>query len=268
MPFPRVDRVYFKLNPLEKVICQIRFPPLLRIDSEIPSLFQEHIRSKYPQYSKKIEYRTEIPLNLGQISTELNQEATKTWPGISSQANANHEFLSENGEWSVNLTRTFIAVSTSKYTRWEKFRERFQEIFHVLNELYVPPFFTRVGLRYVDVFQRTKLGLKNSHWKDLLQPYVLGLLSSEVESHVKNYISNSEISLGDGESLVRIATSFAQRVESNEQVFIVDSDFHNERKSDLKMVDAKLDFLNSRATRLIQWMITPKLFNAMEPTKI
>ena len=48
MPFPEATRVIYHKNPLTDVICQLRFPPILKIDSEIPSLFQDTIREQYP----------------------------------------------------------------------------------------------------------------------------------------------------------------------------------------------------------------------------
>ena len=43
MAFPDVARVLYRRNPIELAVCQFRFPPILRIDAEIPSQFQERI---------------------------------------------------------------------------------------------------------------------------------------------------------------------------------------------------------------------------------
>jgi uncharacterized protein (TIGR04255 family) len=46
MTFPEDSpRVIYGRNPLEQVICQIRFPTILKIDTELPAAFQEQIRS-------------------------------------------------------------------------------------------------------------------------------------------------------------------------------------------------------------------------------
>jgi len=37
MPFPEVKRVIYEHNPLDKVICQLRFPPILRIECRCSS---------------------------------------------------------------------------------------------------------------------------------------------------------------------------------------------------------------------------------------
>jgi hypothetical protein len=47
-----VERVLYEKNPLESVICQVRFPTILRVDSEVPSDFQDRIRGRFPIFSE------------------------------------------------------------------------------------------------------------------------------------------------------------------------------------------------------------------------
>jgi uncharacterized protein (TIGR04255 family) len=104
MVFPKAPRVIYKKNPLDRVICQLRFPPILRIDTGIPAQFQERIRKEFPDFCEKEELilpqqiRQEFPVELlGRIMPSQTK---------------NYEFSSENAVWKVNLTRTFIALST------------------------------------------------------------------------------------------------------------------------------------------------------------
>ncbi len=180
----------------------------------------------------------------------------------------NHEFRSEDGIWKINLTRNFLSISTSKYVRWEDFLERFMSSYKALMRIYMPPFFLRIGLRYVDIFERSALSLQDSPWTELLQPYFLGMLSSEISDRVKMCENSYEISLADNESLVRINTSFVQNVENNEQCYMIDSDFYAARKTQPDKTFNKLDFLHQRATRLIRFIITDKLHAAMEQQEI
>jgi uncharacterized protein (TIGR04255 family) len=52
MKFPASQRVKHIRNPLMEVICQVRFPKILRIDAEVPVNFQEEIRSEYPTLNR------------------------------------------------------------------------------------------------------------------------------------------------------------------------------------------------------------------------
>ncbi len=74
MPFPSANRVIFKRNPLKEVICQLRFPPILKIDSEIPANFQDLIRNEFPKYKETGEQR-EIPIpNPDELEPKRNIE--------------------------------------------------------------------------------------------------------------------------------------------------------------------------------------------------
>lgn len=264
MPFPETERVIYRKNPLNKVICQLRYPPILRIDSEVPSNFQDTIREAFPLYNEKVELQQETAIGLkSQIPPELIKQLTKT------SVNKNHEFSSEDGIWKINLTRTFVSISTSQYTRWEDFEKMFKPSIDALLDIYKPPFFTRAGIRYVDIFERSRLGLlPNCKWTELLKPYFSGLLSTEVGSNIKHFENVYEISLNDSKSMVRIATSFVQNAQSKEQCYMVDSDLYLPSRVKPKELEDKLDFLHKRATRLIRWIITEKLHNTMEPEKI
>lgn len=46
--FPDSQRVFYAKAPLKQVVCQVRFPALFRIENEVPSAFQEKIRTTWP----------------------------------------------------------------------------------------------------------------------------------------------------------------------------------------------------------------------------
>jgi uncharacterized protein (TIGR04255 family) len=71
MPFPDSPRAIYRMNPLDHVICQLRFPPILMIDSKPPNEFQDAIRKEYPLYYEGKEALTEIPL---EILSQLPQD--------------------------------------------------------------------------------------------------------------------------------------------------------------------------------------------------
>lgn len=263
MPFPKVDRVLFNKNPLERVICQIRFPPILRIDSEIPSGFQEKIRECFPLYRENTEIIQEFPISIGQgISQQINQEIKKP---ISSKV---HYFSTDDGICNVNLTRTFLSLTTTKYRRWEEFEKNLQIPIKALIETYSPPFFTRIGLRYIDIFDRSKLNLQNVPWNELLTPYFLGLLSSPIEDDLRSSEGKYEINLEDKESLLRVITTFVTKLGTNEKCYLVDGDFYYPKKCEIDSYSLRLEFLHDQAIRLIRFIITNKLHDAMEPMNL
>ena len=187
MPFPEVDRIIYKNNPLDNVICQFRFPPILKIDKESPAEFQDLIRDQFPYYLEKEERVTQITVVNPQIPLPpIHDKGSK---------GKNYEFLDEDKRSKINITRNFIAFSTPDYTKWEDFFALFEMAFKRFTDIYKPTFITRVGLRYTDVFDRELLGLEKAKWEELLNPQFLGLLVAKFSDNIKDFESIYEITL-------------------------------------------------------------------------
>jgi uncharacterized protein (TIGR04255 family) len=264
LAFPEAERVIYAKNPLDRVICQLRFPPILRIDADIPAGFQERIRNRFPNFGEKAEWNIQLPGSPeAQIPAEVLQQIVK------SNATKNYEFQTDERDWTVNLTRTFLALTTTAYTRWELFKDVLELPFRALIEEYAPDQLSRVGLRYVDVIRRSDLGLDGVQWSELLQPHILALLASpQVGSSVEAFESKYQIMLPEREGLVKITAALVDQQETHESAFLIDSDFFRTGRTPVGDAVDLLDYFNARASRLIRWAITDRLHNAMEPTPI
>ncbi len=262
MPFPVCERVIYNIDPLIEVVCQLRFPPILSINTREPSDFQERIRGEYPIYKMEIEQQQQISLE--------PQMGQPTIPRIlQTGTNRNYRFSTEDNQWHINLTSTFIAMSTSKYLRWEDFQAKFTQPLEALVDIYKPAFFDRIGLRYIDAFKRSELGLCEKKWSDLIRPCAAGFFSSEenISSRVRMNSIRAEITLDDDKSIAKILATTGNVNGDTEERFIIDSDLYTLGKSGL---DAwpKLNYLHDRSGRLIRWIITDTLHEAMEPIEL
>ena len=257
MLFPDVKRIIYNKNPLDRVICQLKFPPILRIDTDPPAEFQDCVRKEFPNYSES----TELPIRISSgVQDQIPHEEIPDMANVK-----NHEFSSEDWQWKINLTRTFIALSTNKYREWEDFKQKLETPLTTLNRIYSPSHFSRIGLRYRDVIQRSALGLDDVSWTELLQPQILGVLDSEISESVRNLQSVYEIDLPERESVVRVFAQFAQDKNSNEVCYVIDSDFFKASKTPRDDVMGNLDYFNKHAFRLFRWCITERLHQSMEP---
>ncbi len=265
MSFPECKRVIYKKNPLVQVICQLRFPKILTINTKEPAEFQDIIRDVYPQYEERIDQQQEI-------SIKGQPDQTVLPPDIKTSTRKNHKFSSSDDHWHINLTSTFIALSTDNYVKWEDFSKKLEKPLQALIEIYKPAYFVRTGLRYIDAFDRSKLKLSNSRWSELIKPFALGFLSAEEISEEKVAMNNmeTEITLDDGKSNVKIRANLGSIDGSSEKQYIIDSDFYSLDKVDVNIeaVNNKLDYLHSNSTRFIRWVIENKLHEAMEPSEI
>lgn len=260
MPFPDSPRVIYEINPLVEVICQVRFPAILRIDSELPASFQDRVRDSYPIFAEG-SGQQQIKLNLQPPLADLLGGGGP----ISLRGRTSYEFISADRFWKVVLTRESLALACSKYRRWEEFKHQFQIAFSPLLDLYSPQFFTRVGLRYQDVIQRNALGLESVEWKELLQPHIAGELSSpDVASHVTQSVKQTTVTLEGNQGRVLINHSLAVSSEG-EQCYLIDSDFSTDERTESTDVLNRLDDYNHCARRLFRWCITDRLHDAMHP---
>lgn len=265
MPFPETPRVIYHKNPLKEVICQLRFPPILRIESS-PADFQDLVRDEFPEVAQSFELLAMAPPpQVARIPTEIAAQ-------ISHQTRViNYEFATADRKWKINLTRNFVSLSTNNYHRWETFREKLAIPFQALIRVYNPHRFSRIGLRYVDVIHRSQLALDDIPWSELLEPHLLGFLGNpDVRDSVRTSQSSYELALENREDRVRIVTSLHQNQQRGEKCYLIDSDFFTLQpvSPSLEAAMDKLDYFNARASRLIRWCITDKLHEAMEPTAI
>ena len=141
-------RYAYGKSQLIEVICQLRFPTILSIDTREPADFQETVRAAFPRYQCQVE---KLPGVNGAPARTVN----------------NHTFISEDGGYKLSLTKDFIALSTMRYTHWEDFAARLDEPLGQFIKIYRPNCFDRVGLRFVNAISREQLGLTGRRWNDL-----------------------------------------------------------------------------------------------------
>ncbi len=261
MAIPTAPRVIYQKPALDEVICQLRFPPVLRVGVGEPAEFQDAIREHFPFFEER------LPMP----SSDLPQAITRILPDLSNMKTRNRvfDFLSEDREWKVSLTNDFLALSTQKYVRWEGFREHLFGPLEELNKIYQPSFFQRVGLRYRDVIVRSQLGLDDVPWSELLQPYIVGELG---RTDAANDVIESEhevlLKLEGSAGQVRVRHFLAKISETNEPCYVIDADFFSEQKTEREHAIEKLDTLNRYAGRLFRWCITKRLYEAMDPESV
>jgi uncharacterized protein (TIGR04255 family) len=257
MPFPESNRVIYRKNPLVEVICQFRFHTILRIDAQEPIDYQEKIREYYPIFREKMAASAQLP---AEILQQLPQQV---------RGSRSYEFAKEENLWVVSRNKEFIALTSHAYKRWEDFREHLVNPFNALIDIYKPSPFLRIGLRYQNVIKRSKLGLENVEWSELLQPYIAGELS---EPNIKEFVHESAhnvvIKLDQEDMQVRLQHGFTQDEGDGEICYLIDSDFFTNRKTEATDGIDTLEIFNRKNRHLFRWCITDRVHEAMEPQPI
>lgn len=259
MTFPESDRVIFDKNPLEQVICQLRFPTILEITTEQPARFQNAIRGDYPLY--------EIDQAVGNLPKEF-AELMAQLPISQPVASPTHKFTSADGDRVVSLSGNSVAFADKRYERWETFSAEVFRAQRALEDIYQPAFYARIGLRYTNVVDRARIGIGDEPWDSLLGPSLLGLLGApDVAGKDIEAIKSEATVLIDevpgAKATIRHGT--AERTPDKAKVYVIDVDFYTVERSTNEHVAQILAEFNRHNGNFFRWAITDKLHAALEP---
>ena len=260
MPFPESQRVVYKKNPLSQVIAQLQFPPVLSIAAAEPAVFQERIRASYPLYLQ--ESAVVPPAEVANLLNRLNLT-----PPLSAMR---HVFSTEDERRAASLARDFLALEDKKYWHWEEFRREMALLQQALEDTYHPAFYSRVGLRYVDIINRRALGLPQAEWASLINPTLLGLLGDpQLRQEVGESVSVTTLAVpeihGGTIRLRHGLRAIDANDASRELAYTIDVDLFTQERTSANDVAGTLDVFNRVAGNLFRWAITSELSQALEP---
>lgn len=253
--FSQEPRCIYRRNQLGEVMCQLRFPEILTINTTAPAEFQEAIRSDYPVYSARKE---PVVLKPGTPTPQ---------PGM------NYQFATADGTWRVNLTSRFISLACSRYTRWEDFAAKLDKPLAAFIRIYRPAFFERVGLRYLNFISRRDLEVNHTPFSQLLAPTYLGLLADPeiAETAVIRTTVDADVAIKAGcRAKIHAGPGVIHRPGQmdKEPKFILDFDLYMPGKLALNLSAGALHTLHAQAYPLFRAAITDNLHEAMEPDHI
>ena len=262
------ERFLLKKNQLAEVICQLRFPEILKISTELPADFQEAIREDFPQFSQRLE--SPSPVLPGQHPAAPPKQSPL--PG-----KPNYQFASADGLWRVNLTSTFISLACNRYTCWEDFAKRLDKPLAAFIQIYKPAYFQRIGLRYLNFISRKSLDLEDTPFKDLFQSTYLGPMADEEvpETTAMRCGVDAELAIRGGCKVKlhagpgMIMRNTPQGTQQDKEVrFIFDQDLYMNGNVPVNYSAGALQTLHSQAYSIFRGAITDTLFDAMDPMPI
>lgn len=254
---------HFERHQLAEVICQLRFPTILSIDSREPADFQEAIRTMFPRYAVRKEQLPPKLVGAGTPHAKLESPAPVN----------NYYFVSGDGQWKLNLAKNFISLSTVSYPGWEQFARQFDRPLAEFIRIYQPAFFERIGLRYLNTFSRTALGLDGTPWRDLFADAYTGPLTHEdiPEENLARVSLDTEIMLSSScRARIHSGTGMVKRnipntPPDNEVKFILDLDLSMPVQTEPRLAAAGLETLHQHAGSIFNAAITDTLRDALMP---
>jgi len=155
LTLPSVEPALFAKNFLRQAVCELRFPTLFELEgSRPPASFAKALRKDYPTYQ--------------------GNDDVSVGPNGVDKAHL-HVFGSLKPGWNVTLRAASVTLETTKYISFEDFLKRLAVVVKAASEVIDSEYFTRIGLRYINV-----IPVGTDRVSDWLNPDLVGLHSSEI----------------------------------------------------------------------------------------
>lgn len=259
--FDEAPRVIYDKHPLSQVICQFRYPPILKIDSDLPAEFQETVRARFPLFEQVGGPFGSPFLPMAGLRPDLSNL-------LAAQIGAGHRFKSEDQAAIIDLNSNFVGLTVTKYTFWENFKQLAALAYKTLVKCYKPAYFSRIGLRYVNIIDRERIGATDIPWSRLLSEnlYKDGL-TIKYEQSIDELTKTVRLRNSDGIGGLLLNSGIIKAANSNNN-FLIDFDFYVDARTEIDHAEDVLEELHRLSGRAFRWAISDELHQRLGPTAV
>lgn len=225
---PPVQSKTFQRNYIQVAVLELRFPTLLELESKAPIELQKALRKEYPHFSKQ---------------RAVSLESTPV------EAGARYLFTSRDQKWTVTLKPDALAIETPKYESFERLMDRATHVLEASRSQIDSDFFTRVGLRYVNVIPVRDgdfSGWMNSSLVAAVEQGVYGTLLKYWQE-VRGYSEAGFYSFRHG---------FPEEAKEDLE-YVLDFDFYNNNIESDKVLSVAGE-LHQQSFAMFLWSLGPK----------
>jgi uncharacterized protein (TIGR04255 family) len=250
---PAPDRTFLENNPLQLVVCQVRFDRVETLnDRKSARRFFERlggVDGPFPKLTQIITQRVTI-----------NPQAAPGEPPTTEQQRG-WRFSNPEGDCHVTLLPDSLALETTTFPGWNNFAPLLERALDVLAEEADPAIEQRLGLRFVNLMVHDEVR-SPSEWEgyiagDLLAPIRHPVLGPGVTA------AQHQVTLDLADEL-RCILNYGLAPDANGSGrvgYLVDLDVFRERSAPFSAGDVfkASEVMNDRAVSLFQQVVTPKL---------
>lgn len=130
----------YQKNYLTRVIFQLRFDPVLVLESTQPADFQSKIRSRFPRGAKEAQdFEIETSLSANRSFKAELRNVRKRWT-----------FLSEDDARMLTVAANEFTIQYTKYKDSDQLKSDFTFLWEEFQQIYHVQPLERVGLRYIN----------------------------------------------------------------------------------------------------------------------
>jgi uncharacterized protein (TIGR04255 family) len=173
--------------PLVRVLAQVIFPGILKIDSkDAVADLQEQIRGDYPLFEQQASRQVHLQVGVGEPI--VRQEPANLWRFIDAEKN-----------WRVSLTTSFCTLECDRYLSRDDFISRWSGVLTAIERSFNPRIVQRTGLRYINQVKGEQL----KSIEDLVRPGILGVATPNMRQHILHHLTEATLAIEEGEMLLR-----------------------------------------------------------------
>lgn len=235
---PTENQGQYRRNYLQQTVCELRFPTLLPLgDAKPPGSFAQALRKAYPIYNQ-----------LSEVTVG---------PGAHAQVpNLSHQFKSGNGQWTVTLKNNALVLEAGRYSTYADFRARLEKALAAALPVIDTDFFTRIGLRYINMLKTS--GTQMTDW---VNPDLVAALGKPLFVGMADYGGRLQLMAPDGGLLLQHGLSQKLGRESAGPTadvpdYIIDIDgFRGEVAATDVLV--AVDRIHAQVFQMFDWAIGP-----------
>jgi uncharacterized protein (TIGR04255 family) len=248
--FPPQTDVQLDNSPLIEVICQVRFPVILRIASEEPSEFQDQIRAEFPLVELEHGFLFRVP-----------GPGAKGSPTVEPQSRV-YRFRTADEQTAISLGPDFYALSTKAYGNWGEFARLLNLTHSAIQRVYKPAYAVRLGLRYVNRLSPANTECANvAEMFELLRPELVQQSRNDAWSDPLEM--RSRLVLADGDAKLTLGTGYGE--EHGEPFFVLDLDYFEEGRLELSGLLDRCVRYNDVLYRAFRWCIRDEKLGVFHP---
>lgn len=193
MPLPEPDRRLLAIQPVQVVLCQVRFDPRQALGD--PAAGTALLDQLAPA-----EILTSLnPIHQQQVLFAAGP-GIEAAPSVSTGAQMGWQLAARDGSWSLGVMSDQMTLETRTYPGWDRFLEVWGLSIRALAKIGAPEILTRLGLRYVNRITPAAVGtLDDLRSANLIDPSFLGpAVGSDLSEFVQGVEGRAALSFPDG----------------------------------------------------------------------
>jgi uncharacterized protein (TIGR04255 family) len=247
---PNFDRVPLEKPPLQLVLAQVQFQPILGLaEPKVLAPFQEAVRADFPSLSR-----------VASLEVAVGPDGIETKPSLD-----NGWALEDDRGRRILVDPNSLTLETRRYETFEDFRDTFIAVLRSFVTTVKPSRRTRLGLRYINhiVFDE---GGSLSGLRPLVRPELMGLVADASltdDAFVMHSLGETRLAYDESQILARYGFlpkgAGFDSSRKNQPFFLLDVDHFDVRPvADVvpDSIEAELTQFHIDSYRLFRWSLT------------